>query len=61
MTVPGVIEAEGKGLCQLCLAHEETRPYGPKGEEICFACGQKNPAQTEAAMAAFLFNERCSL
>ena len=42
MSGPGMIEAEPKGVCALCLAHEETRPYGPKGEEVCFTCGMKD-------------------
>lgn len=36
--------------CELCGAEEETRPYGPNGERVCFACGMKNE---EAARAAF--------
>jgi hypothetical protein len=47
MSGPGVIEAEPKGLCQFCLAHTETRPYGPNGEEVCFKCGMKNEAAAE--------------
>lgn len=28
--------------CELCGAVEETRPYGPKGERVCFDCGMKD-------------------
>ena len=44
MSGPGMIEAEPKGICQLCLKHDETRPYGPNGEEVCFECGMKDEA-----------------
>ena len=44
MSGPGVIEPEPKGVCALCLAHAETRPYGPQGQEVCFACGMKDEA-----------------
>lgn len=38
------------GKCELCGAEEELRPYGPKGEKVCFKCGMKNP---EAAARQF--------
>lgn len=38
----GVIEEQKPGRCQLCNAEAETRPYGPKGENVCFPCGMKN-------------------
>lgn len=44
MSGPGVIEKEVRGFCELCGEHAETRPYGPKGEEVCFACGMKDEA-----------------
>ena len=42
MSRKGVICAEPKSKCDLCGAEEETRPYGPKGENVCFTCGMKN-------------------
>lgn len=36
------IMAQPPGRCELCGAVEETRPYGPKGEEVCFDCGMKD-------------------
>lgn len=42
MSKKGIIEAEKKGQCNLCLQPAETRPYGPKGEEVCFPCGMKD-------------------
>jgi len=47
-----IIAKEAPGKCELCGAVAETRPYGPKGEEICIGCGLKNPAAAVAAMKA---------
>lgn len=46
----GVIEEEPPQTCELCGVVEETRPYGPFGEQICFACGQADPITTEYQM-----------
>jgi hypothetical protein len=51
MSGPGVIEAERDSTCQLCGAADETRPYGPNGEEVCFDCGMKDE---RAAIKGFL-------
>lgn len=43
----GVIEAEPispDDRCELCGAIEETRPYAPNGERVCFDCGMKDEA-----------------
>ena len=42
MSDPRVIEKEDVDRCQLCGAIAEVRPYGPNGEEVCFACGTKD-------------------
>jgi hypothetical protein len=39
-----IIAAEGAQVCELCGKSAETRPYGPKGEEVCFPCGVKDEA-----------------
>lgn len=44
------IAEEPAGKCELCGAVEETRPYGPNGEQVCFTCGMKDE---EAAKAQF--------
>jgi len=36
-----------EGKCQLCGNEDELRPYGLKGENICFGCGMKNKEATE--------------
>jgi len=42
----GIIMVRGDMKCELCGKMDETRPYGPKGEEICFECGMKNEEVT---------------
>lgn len=39
-----ILEPQSDGKCDLCGAIEETRPYGPNGEEVCFTCGMKDEA-----------------
>lgn len=36
------IYAENDNVCELCGKIAECRPYGPKGELICWECGQKD-------------------
>lgn len=57
--VTGVIYImeEPPGKCELCGAVEETRPYGPNGEQICFGCGEKNPEITKKKIAEVLFGD----
>ena len=43
-----VVAVEPEGTCELCGKTDELRPYGPKGERICFECGMKNHATTLA-------------
>lgn len=28
--------------CEMCGVVDELRPYGPKGENVCFECGMKD-------------------
>ncbi len=44
-----VIQEQPPGRCELCGAIEETRPYGPNEEEVCFDCGMKDEAATRRA------------
>lgn len=50
-----IICPEEPDECELCGKFAELRPYGPNGERICVACGQKNLADTERQMAKKLF------
>ena len=42
MSRKGVLCQEPDRKCELCGKITETRPYGPRGEEVCFECGMKN-------------------
>lgn len=46
-----LIEPTPAAVCELCGKADELRPYGPKGENVCFDCGMKDE---EAATKAFL-------
>ena len=50
-----IIEVEDDDTCELCGKVDELRPYGPKGERICYDCGQKDPATTEHVMKETLY------
>jgi hypothetical protein len=45
-----LIAQQPPGQCEMCGAVEETRPYGPNGESVCFGCGMKDE---EAMKRAF--------
>ena len=51
MSGRGYISAEEDSRCELCGKIAETRPYGPKGERVCFECGMKDE---QAAKRQFL-------
>lgn len=46
------IQAQPPGRCELCGTVEETRPYGPNGEEVCFSCGMKDEAAAQRGFHA---------
>lgn len=52
-----IIRVEADRECELCHNVAETRPYGPHGERICFACGQKDPDTTNRMMNKILFGD----
>ena len=39
--------------CYLCASNEETRPYGPRGESICFPCAMK-PEQVKTTESMYV-------
>jgi len=41
-----IIQAEKPQQCDFCGKIAELRPYGPKGECICFECGMKDEKTT---------------
>jgi hypothetical protein len=46
-----IIEEEPERMCELCGKMAECRPYGPKGEQVCFECGMKYPGVAERQFA----------
>ena len=34
------------GICEYCKKEDDLRPYGAKGEFICFSCGMKDEETT---------------
>lgn len=40
--------------CDLCGKIAELRPYGPKGECICYECGMKNEEETQRQFGKIL-------
>lgn len=57
LNAQAVIQAEVDSRCELCGTVAETRPYGPNGEEVCFACGMKDEAAAERAFLARMDEE----
>jgi hypothetical protein len=57
MSGRGFIAPEPPQRCEFCGVIDETRPYGPDGEEICYDCGMKDPDTTERKMAEYLFGD----
>ena len=43
MTHIVVLKKENPQQCDMCGQIDELRPYGPKGEDVCFDCAKKNP------------------
>lgn len=52
-----IICVEPDSKCELCGVITECRPYGPKGESICFDCAQLDKEGTERRMRTILFGE----
>lgn len=52
-----IISEEPDSTCELCGVKEETRPYGPGGKRICFACGEKDSIGTDTRLGVILFGE----
>lgn len=51
----GYISAEEERRCELCGKIAECRPYGPKGEQVCFDCGMKDEAVCQRALNKHIF------
>lgn len=57
MSGRGFIAEESPQRCELCGVIDETRPYGPNGEEVCFDCGMKDEENAKKRMQLYIFGE----
>ena len=57
MSRRGRIEQTRPAECAFCHAKKELRPYGPKGESICFSCAMQDEAMTERRFRQHVFGE----
>jgi hypothetical protein len=57
MSRRGVIEVQEPEKCDLCGKTAECRPYGPKGENVCFQCGMKDEAAVKRRFAQHVLGE----
>mgnify|MGYP001559821324 FL=1 len=57
MSRRGVIERTKDQKCDLCGKFAETRPYGPRGENVCFACGMKDEKAAERQFSRHVLGE----
>jgi hypothetical protein len=51
------IAVEPDRTCELCGKCAECRPYGPKGEWVCFDCGMKDEAACIRGMNKYIYGE----
>lgn len=52
--INGEIYVEKPQQCDFCAEIRELRPYGPKGETICFKCMKKNKSAAEKQLDTLL-------
>lgn len=57
MSKLGEISVEPDGKCEFCGKVAELRPYGPRGERICFDCGMKDEETTKRQFSRHVFGE----
>lgn len=43
-------------VCELCGKEEDTRPYGPNGERVCFDCGMKDEPAARRIFTKMIHN-----
>lgn len=58
MSQLGMIYAEKPQQCDFCGKISELRPYGPKGECICYECGMKDEDATKKQFSKHVFGEK---
>jgi hypothetical protein len=50
-----IIAREPRSKYELCGKIDELRPYGPRGENICYECGMRDEAVTARQCQRVLF------
>lgn len=60
MSGPGYISVEKPQQCDLCGKIAELRPYGPRGECVCFQCGMMNIEAARRGFAKYVLAEEAS-
>ena len=53
----GIVMQASARKCDLCGKMAELRPYGPKGENVCFPCGMKDEAAAKRQFRKVVFGE----
>lgn len=43
------------GICEMCKAEGDLRPYGPNNENICIDCAMKDPEMTAKRCHELMF------
>lgn len=54
MSGRGFIQEEPPRKCELCGKVEECRPYGPRGEQVCYDCAMKDKAAAQRGMNRYI-------
>lgn len=57
MSGRGFIAEEPEGKCEFCGKQAELRPYGPRGERVCFECGMKDEKAAERQFRKYVLGE----
>jgi hypothetical protein len=52
-----VVVPEPERKCELCGKQAECRPYGPRGEQICYDCAMKDEKTTNRQLARVLLGK----
>ena len=57
MSQEGIICEEPDRACELCGKIDECRPYGPKGEQVCFDCAMLDEAAAKRGFNRYVLGE----
>lgn len=57
MSGPGFISQEPDGVCEFCGSIDELRPYGPRGERLCFDCAMMDEEAAKRGFRKYVLGE----